>query len=134
MVVPNAANTPAVVARLEVSAAALAAECLQDRRSTSPRAVDGPGALAVDSAALDTFVAGIRTRPCASCRRTVRGCSVAAPATPANPAGAGARRWLAGPLWDGLLDGGATPCGLAARDTLRLEMGYPLHGNELAAT
>lgn len=27
---------------------------------------------------------------------------------------------------------GATPCGLGARDTLRLEMGYPLNGNDLS--
>jgi aminomethyltransferase len=30
-----------------------------------------------------------------------------------------------------LLDGGAVPCGLGARDLLRLEMGYPLWGQDL---
>ncbi|HVM40618.1 MAG TPA: glycine cleavage system aminomethyltransferase GcvT [Acidimicrobiia bacterium] len=34
-------------------------------------------------------------------------------------------------VWDALLAAGATPAGLGARDTLRLEMGYPLHGHEL---
>ncbi len=35
-------------------------------------------------------------------------------------------------LWQGLLDvGGVQPAGLGARDTLRLEMGYPLYGHEL---
>jgi aminomethyltransferase len=29
---------------------------------------------------------------------------------------------------------GGVPCGLGARDTLRTEMGYPLHGHELSAT
>ena len=29
-------------------------------------------------------------------------------------------------------DRGLLPCGLGARDTLRLEMGYPLHGHELS--
>ena len=37
--------------------------------------------------------------------------------------------------WGRLLDlvraAGGEPCGLAARDTLRLEMGYPLHGNDI---
>ena len=34
-------------------------------------------------------------------------------------------------LWDALIDAGATPCGLGARDVLRLEVCYPLHGNDI---
>ncbi|RDI75002.1 gcvT: glycine cleavage system T protein [Gaiella occulta] len=34
-------------------------------------------------------------------------------------------------LWDAVVAGGATPCGLGARDTLRLEVCYPLHGNDI---
>jgi aminomethyltransferase len=34
-------------------------------------------------------------------------------------------------LWDAVVARGATPCGLGARDTLRLEMCYPLHGNDI---
>lgn len=34
--------------------------------------------------------------------------------------------------WQALMDAGVEPCGLGARDTLRLEMGYPLHGHELS--
>ncbi len=41
----------------------------------------------------------------------------------------------AGALWDAVLgqvrERGGLPCGLGARDTLRTEMGYPLHGNDL---
>ncbi len=40
----------------------------------------------------------------------------------------------AGALLEALLDAGATPCGLGARDTLRLEMGYPLWGQDLDPT
>jgi aminomethyltransferase len=34
-------------------------------------------------------------------------------------------------LWDRVLERGAVPCGLGARDTLRLEVCYPLHGNDV---
>lgn len=35
-------------------------------------------------------------------------------------------------IWQAVLAQGALPCGLGARDTLRLEMGYPLHGNDIS--
>jgi aminomethyltransferase len=46
-------------------------------------------------------------------------------------------RWEDSPaLWDALIEAAAPyeglPCGLGARDTLRTEMGYPLHGNDLS--
>src|SRR5437773_9859454 len=34
-------------------------------------------------------------------------------------------------LWDRVVARGAVPCGLGARDTLRLEVCYPLHGNDI---
>jgi aminomethyltransferase len=34
-------------------------------------------------------------------------------------------------LWDAVLARGITPCGLGARDTLRLEVCFPLHGNDI---
>ena len=35
-------------------------------------------------------------------------------------------------LWDAILEQGVMPCGLGARDTLRLEVCYPLHGNDIS--
>jgi aminomethyltransferase len=46
-------------------------------------------------------------------------------------------QWDAAPaMWDMLVEAGAAydmlPCGLGARDTLRTEMGYPLHGQDIS--
>lgn len=38
----------------------------------------------------------------------------------------------AGDVWDALLSAGVAPVGLGARDTLRLEVCYHLHGNDLS--
>ena len=42
---------------------------------------------------------------------------------------------VAGPLWDALMaageEFGMLACGLGSRDTLRTEMGYPLHGQDI---
>lgn len=34
-------------------------------------------------------------------------------------------------LWNKFIEKGAEPCGLGARDTLRMEVGYPLYGNDI---
>jgi len=40
---------------------------------------------------------------------------------------------MASQWWEGFLAEGVKPCGLGARDSLRLEMCYPLNGNDLTA-
>ena len=37
-------------------------------------------------------------------------------------------------IWNSLMEKGALPCGLGARDVLRLEAGLPLHGHEIDET
>jgi aminomethyltransferase len=39
---------------------------------------------------------------------------------------------VAADVWSRLLNAGVVPCGLGARDTLRLEVCYPLYGNDLS--
>ena len=59
--------------------------------------------------------------------------SSAAPATRARTASSCCSRpTTRRRVWDALADAGATPAGLGARDTLRLEVCYPLYGNDLS--
>lgn len=37
-------------------------------------------------------------------------------------------------VWDALREAGVQPCGVGARDSLRLEAGWPLHGQDMDAT
>lgn len=142
LLVPNAANAAAVGALLR--AAAPDGVTVTDRHDAlavlavqGPRAKDVldevlPGATGADAPGhLDdlaymafTDVADIRV-----CRTGYTGEHGYELLVPAGDAPA---------VWDSLLAAagsfGGLPCGLAARDTLRTEMGYPLHGQDLSAT
>jgi aminomethyltransferase len=134
LLVPNAANTAEVVAR--IAAEAPAGVTVTDQHT-------GFGVLAVQGRlsgeVLQTlglpnghgymsFVdATWRGRPISVCRTGYTG-EVGYELIPA---------WdQTEPLWDELLrvvqDLDGRPAGLGARDTLRTEMGYPLHGNDLS--
>ena len=68
---------------------------------------------------------------------TASGCGCAAPATPVSTATSCCRRgtppvWCSTRWWPRSREAGGEPAGLGARDTLRTEMGYPLHGHELS--
>lgn len=79
--------------------------------------VPSPGPAASAGGAADGLGEGVLAR---SGYTGERGYEIVVPAT------------RAGDLWDRLLAAeGAAPAGLGARDLLRLEMGYPLHGHEL---
>ncbi|MFZ2511108.1 MAG: glycine cleavage system aminomethyltransferase GcvT [Gordonia sp. (in: high G+C Gram-positive bacteria)] len=135
--VPNAANTAAVVAALAAAAPA-GIEVTDQHRDYAVFAVQGPQAPAVLEALglpsdmeymafadADLTVDGARypVRICRSGYTGERGYEVLP-------------RWAdAGPVWDALIAEvtarGGLPAGLGARDTLRTEMGYALHGHEL---
>ena len=132
MAVPNAANTAAVVAVLRRSAETHGATVEDASRDHAILAVQGPDALATVREALGVDVStvaylgveevelhGASALLCRTGYTGEPGCELVVP----NDAAVG--------VFDDLLDAGATPVGLGARDTLRLEMGYPLHGNDI---
>jgi aminomethyltransferase len=127
-VMPNGVNFDGIVHRFR-AAAGTGVDVEPVRDGTVLLAVQGPGAPEVVAAVLGS-VPG-RSRVTAG---TFAGGWVVAAGTGytgesgaeiAVPAETG------GDLWDAILEAGAAPCGLGARDTLRLEMGYPLWGQDL---
>jgi aminomethyltransferase len=132
--VPNAANAAAVAQRLR-AAAPSGVQVVDVHREVAVLAVQGPASDAVLQAALlptDLLYMGFTTGTVAGTEVTVcrtgytgeRGVELLVPAE------------AAGDVWDLLLargdEVGLQPCGLGARDTLRTEMGYPLHGQDLS--
>ena len=134
LVVPNAANTPAVTARLLDQARDADVTIIVS--SLACVAVQGPEAVGRLAAALPVAfgedvpdVAALGYLDCVS----LGGTEVLSRSGYTGEVGfevfcSGER---AVELWDALVADGVTPVGLGARDTLRLEMGYPLHGNDI---
>lgn len=136
--VPNAANTAAVVEALRAAAEAGLGAGLTItnlHRSYAVLAVQGPrsadvlGGLGLPTdmdymAYADTEFAGVPVRVCRTGYTGEHGYELLPP-------------WeSAGVVFDALAAAvsaaGGEPAGLGARDTLRTEMGYPLHGHELS--
>ena len=131
-IVPNASNSDAVVAALTAASADSGVTVTDKREDYGILAVQGPRCDAVLAAvglpAGHDYMSFVRASwqdsPVVVCRTGYtgeRGYEILAPAS------------VVPGLWDALVDAGATPAGLGARDTLRTEMGYPLHGHELSA-
>ncbi|HSP39576.1 MAG TPA: glycine cleavage system aminomethyltransferase GcvT [Frankiaceae bacterium] len=128
--IPNAANTAEVVQRLAAAAPA-GIEVTDLHRSLAVLAVQGPRSAELLAGLgfptggeyMSFEPAEWHGRPVIVCRSGYTG-ERGFELLP---------RWEdAGEVWDAVLAAGATPCGLAARDTLRTEMGYPLHGQDLS--
>ncbi len=136
--VPNAANTSGVVGALQAAAEAgsgAGVTVTDEHRSYAVLAVQGPrsadvlGELGLPTdmdymAYADAAYSGVPVRVCRSGYTGEHGYELMPP-------------WgSAGVVFDALLEAvsaaGGEPAGLGARDTLRTEMGYPLHGHELS--
>ncbi|WP_328357681.1 glycine cleavage system aminomethyltransferase GcvT [Mycobacterium sp. NBC_00419] len=132
--VPNAANTAAVVAELQ-KLAPQGISVTDEHRSYAVLAVQGPRSAEVLAALglptdmdymgyADAEYAGVPVRVCRTGYTGEHGYELLPP-------------WASSPtVFDALVaavgDAGGQLAGLGARDTLRTEMGYPLHGHELS--
>ncbi|MGC4805659.1 glycine cleavage system aminomethyltransferase GcvT [Micromonospora sp. DT233] len=132
--IPNAANTAEVVRRLRAAAPA-ALTVTDEHEAYAVLAVQGPrsaellGALGLptDHDYMSFRPATLAGAELTVCRTGYTGELGYELVTPAAHAVA---------VWDALTAAGPAyelrACGLAARDTLRTEMGYPLHGQDLS--
>lgn len=133
--IPNAANTAAVVAKLQEQAPE-GIEITDQHRDYAILAIQGPKSdevlqslnLPVDHEYMsfaDATIAGKDITVCRTGYTGERGYELVVPANDAVD------------VWDAVIAAGEPygirACGLGARDTLRTEMGYPLHGHELSA-
>jgi aminomethyltransferase len=137
--VPNAANTAEVVRVLEAAARDRGVQIRDESHDWAVLAVQGPAALELlDGLGLDLVglcdvpsdVAYLHLAELTA--GDARGVVVRTGYTGEPGAELIVPNDAASDLWRRVLDAGAEPCGLGARDTLRLEMGYPLHGSELS--
>ncbi|MCG5461257.1 glycine cleavage system aminomethyltransferase GcvT [Micromonospora sp. MED01] len=132
--IPNAANTAEVVRRLRAAAPAQVT-VTDEHEAYAVLAVQGPRSAEL-LAALDlptehgymsfsaSSLEGVELTVCRTGYTGELGYELVVPAEHAVV------------VWDALFAAGAAfelrACGLAARDTLRTEMGYPLHGQDLS--
>ncbi len=132
--IPNAANTAEVVRRVE----AAAPEGIEVRNLH-----DEYGVIAVQGPQADSVLEALGLPTGHDYMSFVMADWQGAPVIVCRTGYTGERgyelvpRWSDAPgLWDALTEAmaplGGIPCGLGARDTLRTEMGYPLHGQDLS--
>ncbi|MEV0901570.1 glycine cleavage system aminomethyltransferase GcvT [Actinoplanes sp. NPDC049802] len=128
--IPNAANTAEVVRRL-TEAAPAGVTVTGEHRSHAVLAVQGPRSaeilgelgLPAGHGYMSFVTAAFAGTELVVCRTGYTGEHGYELVVPADGAPA---------VWDAVIAAGVRPCGLGARDTLRTEMGYPLHGQELS--
>ncbi|RMH51942.1 MAG: glycine cleavage system aminomethyltransferase GcvT [Zetaproteobacteria bacterium] len=130
----NAANRQADVAHLARQAAQYAVTVTDESDATALLALQGAGAQAMLQPLTDIDLETI------AYYHFAQGALCGAPALISRTGYTGEdgfelylENGRAAEVWQALLDAGALPAGLAARDMLRTEMGYALYGHEIHA-
>ncbi len=123
-VMPNASNTDGVRAAIggKETTRSRAVLAVQGPKAKERLATVFPAAAAVGRFRVEELAWG--SVPCVVAGTGYTGEAGVEIAVPVDAAAA---------LWDAIVECGIMPAGLAARDTLRLEAGLPLHGHELGA-
>lgn len=133
--VVNASNRPKILAWIEEHRTGRDVEVIDQTEQTTMIAVQGTKAIEWCAGLFDVDVSKLKyyhATPTLYCRNP---CVVSRTGyTGEDGVEAIVPNELGLSLWDELIGRGAVPCGLGARDTLRLEAAMPLYGHELNET
>lgn len=134
LVVANAANSAAVLTQLKILANDFDVHVVDESANWALLALQGPGAPLLISQLVDDDISAVRRNGTLDVNLS----GLPARLSRTGYTGEDGFEIFLHPTdatatWNLLLEAGAVPCGLGARDTLRLEAGYPLFGHELTA-
>jgi aminomethyltransferase len=130
--VVNAGNREKIVAWLTARAAGKPVKLIDQTFDTALIAVQGPKAVELAAGLFADDVSKLKYYYATPTRYRDTGCMVSRTGyTGEDGFEVGLPNALAVPFWEELIAKGAVPCGLGARDTLRLEAAMPLYGHEL---
>lgn len=131
--VVNASNRAKIVAWIEKHTAGLDVQIQDQTESTCMLAAQGPKAVAACAGMFEADIASLKYYFAVPTRYRGEGCVVSRTGyTGEDGFEVMAKASQAVALADDLMARGAKPCGLGARDTLRLEAAMPLYGHELS--
>ena len=133
----NASNAGKILDWMRQQSSGIAGSTVADcSAELAQLAVQGPRAIELMSRLADAALLRLRPRQCAEIQvaglpiRLSRSGYTGEPGFELYPpVGSAALVWQA--LMEAGREAGLKPCGLGCRDTLRLEMGYPLYGNDM---
>jgi aminomethyltransferase len=128
----NASNREKILAWLEKYRTGMNVEITDQTLATTMVAIQGPKALEMCTGMFESNPADLKYYHAAPTRYKNTGCVVSRTGyTGEDGLEVMVPNSLGVTLWEDLISRGAVPCGLGARDTLRLEAGMPLYGHEL---